>query len=271
NAYLQLADAIDPAARMDEWQQMLERAQAVAADPIATAVAEGVASRRRAFAEAATARGDAAAGRWDRAGALAEYRSALQALPDLAPARAGLEAAELVGRPGFRFSEPLEMGGRGPEMVLLGEIAMSRTELTVADFRHYWEQAGHHYFAADPPACRDRERGFLFGAGNRDWRKPDVDAGDTHPVVCISYPMLEAYVSWLSAETGARYRPPTAAEWRSARGSGQPACAAANRRDAAYRARFGGRDGGDCNDGFATTAPVARFAPRRPGLYDLDG
>src|SRR5690606_3806016 len=108
--------------------------------------------------------------------------------------------------------------------------------------------------------------GFLFGAGNRDWRKPDVDAGDTHPVVCISYPMLEAYVSWLSAETGARYRPPTAAEWRSARGSGQPACAAANRRDAAYRARFGGRRGGDCNAGFATTAPVARFAPADRGF-----
>ena len=271
NAYLQLADAIDPARRRDEWLQMLQRAEAIAADPVAASVAAGAAERRRAFAEAAVSRGAAAAERWNREAALAEYGAALQVLPDFAPAREGLQAAELIGRPGFRFSEALEMGGRGPEMVLLGEIAMSRTELTMADFRHYWDKAGHHYFSADPPACRDRERGFLFGAGDRGWRDPEVATGERHPVVCVSYGMLEAYAAWLSAETGARYRPPTAAEWRAARGNGQPTCAAANRRDAAYRARFGGRDGGDCDDGFATTAPVASFAPRRPGLYDLDG
>ena len=272
NAYLELADSMDPRERRDEWLQMLERAESVAADPIAASVGEGATQRRQGFAEAAIARAEAAAARWDREAALEQFRAAAQVLPGSAAAREGLEAAERIGRPGFRFSDPLDIaGGRGPEMVLVGGLAMSRTEITMADFRRYWDAAGHHYFSADPPACRDRERGFLFGSGDRDWRQPGVDGGDAHPVVCVSYGMLEAYSAWLSAETGARYRPPTAAEWRAARGAGEPTCKAANRRDAAYRTRFGGRDGGDCNDGFATTAPVARFAPRRPGLYDLDG
>src|SRR5690606_12928750 len=202
-----------------EWLDMLDRAAAVAADPNAAAITPGIAERRRSVAEAALARGATAAGAWDREAAITHYRDALAVLPDFAEARQGLEAAERIGRPGFRFREPLEMGGQGPEMVVLGAIAMSATELTVADFRHYWQQAGRHYFSQDPPACRDRERGFLLGSGKRDWQSPGVDAGDDYPVVCLSYPMLEAYVAWLSAETGASYRPPSASEWRAARGS----------------------------------------------------
>src|SRR5690606_23803173 len=176
---------------------------------------------------------------------------------------------------GFAFSDPLGEDASGPAMVLLGEeIAIAAHELTVADFTRFWAAAGEAAFGADLPLCRDREKGFLSGAlGKRNWRSPDLPTGARHPVVCISHPMAVAYARWLTRQTGATYRLPTAAEWRQAHGGGGggAACAEANRRDAAYRAENGGRDGGTCNDGFAGTAPVASFAARGVGLYDLDG
>ena len=273
SAYIALADALDPATRQAEWLQMLERAESVAAShPGAAAAAGAAAERRQRHAVQLVALGDAASARWDAAGALAHYRDALAVSPGLPAAEQGLAEAERIGVPGFGFADALAGGGRGPSMVLLGEIAMSRTELSVAEFRSYWDAAGAKRFAAAMPACRDRERGFLFGASSkRSWQAPDVPGGDRFPVVCVNYPMAEAYAAWLSAQSGARYRLPSAAEWRAARGKERPACTASNRRDAAFRTQFGGREGGSCDDGHATLAPVASFAPRRPGLYDLDG
>jgi formylglycine-generating enzyme required for sulfatase activity len=193
--------------------------------------------------------------------------------PGLEAAQAGLAEAERIGRPGFGFADGLAGGGRGPSMVLLHErLAMSRTELSVADFLAYWQAAGAARFGASLPACRDREKGFLSSAfSRRSWQAPDVPTGERYPVVCVSYPMAEAYAAWLSDQAGARYRLPTGAEWHAARGRGQPGCGAANRRDASYRASFGGREGGSCDDGYPALAPVASFAARGAGLYDLDG
>ena len=45
---------------------------------------------------------------------------------------------------------------------------------------------------------------------------------------------------------------------------------AANLADAAFNKQFDSRDGSSCDDGFAATAPVERFAAVE-GIYDIDG
>jgi serine/threonine-protein kinase PpkA len=99
-----------------------------------------------------------------------------------------------------------------------------------------------------------------------NWRAPGFAQTDDHPVVCVSWNDANAYARWLSKHTGATYRLPTKQEWLLAAqqaGSGR-GCRAAN--IAAHV-----DEGAKCDDAFAHTAPVGRFAATPLGLYDMAG
>jgi hypothetical protein len=112
-----------------------------------------------------------------------------------------------------------------------------------------------------PAVCRESQRLFARSDG-LGWRAPGFTQADDHPVVCVSWEDASAYASWLSRKTGARYRLPSQREWLlvaqpAERGT---ACGSSNI-----------DKGGGCDDGYAHTAPVGRFAPTPPGLYDIAG
>ena len=46
-----------------------------------------------------------------------------------------------------------------------------------------------------------------------DWDKPGFEQTGNSPVGCVSFIDAQAYVNWLSDETGAAYRLPSEAEW----------------------------------------------------------
>ena len=94
----------------------------------------------------------------------------------------------------------------------------------------------------------------------------------SRPVINVIWDDAQAYISWLSQQTGARYRLLSEAEWeyvaragtRTARywGEGESRqCRNANGRD----------DFVSCSDGYDYTAPVGSFAPNAFGLYDVIG
>ncbi len=101
-----------------------------------------------------------------------------------------------------------------------------------------------------------------------NWRNPGISQTDKHPVVCVSWNDANAYMEWLSQQTGHQYRLPTEAQWE-------------------YAARAGtttkywwGNDIGSnkancnnnyCGDRFQYTAPVGSFAKNPFGLYDTVG
>ena len=103
-----------------------------------------------------------------------------------------------------------------PEMVVLpgGTLAMGRHEVTVGEYRAFAAATG----AGAPPACRDDR-----GDGD-SWRNPGFAQTDRHPVTCMSWNDAQAYVSWLTATTGAPYRLPTEAEWARVATGSQPGC-----------------------------------------------
>lgn len=159
----------------------------------------------------------------------------------------------------------------GPELVVVptvlaqsGHVERAFAVSAGAVTRGAWER-----FAADsgrpPSPCRESQRLFARSDG-LDWRRPGFVQGDDHPVVCVSWDDANAYARWLSARTGATYRLPTADEWRLL---AQPA----GRGTACPAANLGRRSGGNrgCDDGYAQTAPVGRFPPTPPGLYDIVG
>ena len=104
-----------------------------------------------------------------------------------------------------------------------------------------------------------------------------------HPVVGISWSQAQDYAAWLSRRSGKRYRLPSEAEWEYAARAGNrdqftwgnwgaTVCSYANALDrAGARAHPQMSWYTDCDDGFATTAPVGSFPPNAWGLYDMLG
>lgn len=168
--------------------------------------------------------------------------------PAVAELRQRIDTATYYGlfRPGQVFTDALISGSRGPQMVVVphgafrmgaasqeqdaGEaeyparnirfdrgFAMSRTEVTVAEFRRFVEATGHR-----PRSTRrgysviyDERSGNFVRAGNVDWNRDYVGrpaAGDM-PVLHVSAGDAARYVDWLSDQTGQRYRLPSEAEF----------------------------------------------------------
>lgn len=129
-----------------------------------------------------------------------------------------------------------------PDMVRLAGIALGRTEVTVAQYGA----------CVAARACRPRQP---------RWTEPAM------PMTEITARDAEAYLAWLSARTGKRYRLPTEAEWDAAARAGtetaypwgdamEPGRAVCQTCDPRFDHR---------------PAPVATMAPNPWGLYDMNG
>lgn len=164
---------------------------------------------------------------------------------------------------GEQFSDKLRSGGIGPPMTVipagsftlggssssavkvtfLRDLAVSTTEITAGQYRQ-----------------------FLTATRSGELRKFDI-SDNSLPVYAVSWDEAEAYVTWLSRETGHYYRLPSATEWE-------------------YAARAGtsttynwGNDLGknlancqNCKSSFAGKhAPVGSFPPNAWKLYDMHG
>lgn len=268
--YLRLADEFtgdeDPAL----WSGYLQRAVELAERFDVPAVAAEARQRRQERLEQLLSQAGAAMAGWDRERAVLLYQRAKMLQPADAAIETALAQARRIGQDGFVFRDRAE-GRDGPEMIVVNGLAFSRAPITVAEFRQYWDASGAGRFGAALPSCRDRESAFR-SSRRRSFLDPGFSQGDGHPVVCINAAMADDYVRWLARGTGRAYRLPSVAELRAAGVGAAEDCAAANLRDAAFRAAFGGRaENHACDDGYATTSPVGAFGPAANGLRDAGG
>ncbi|HET8942029.1 MAG TPA: protein kinase [Rudaea sp.] len=211
-----------------------------------------------------------AAKAWDKTGATAAYNKALQVDPENTIARDGLKTTARIGMPGFVFADRIGDAGSGPSMLIVdAHTAVGRHEISRAEFRRFWNAEGKKSLAGYKMSCRARESIFR-SSRDRDWQHPGFAQSDNQPVICVSWPQAAAYAKWLSESTGKHYRLLTPAEFdRFARqASGQPC--QANLADSQYQHKFDSRDASNCDDGFATTAPIGHY-PAVAGIYDIDG
>ena len=259
--YLANAEQQLAAGDTDGWLVSIERAEKVAA--MHPAAVEPLAEARRARdsrAKRLVEAGQQAVLAFQRDAAINAYTEALRIAPGLQSAQSGLAQARQVGKVGYQFSDALKSGAAGPRMVVTAAgLATASREISRDEFALFWNAAGRQRFEGSVE-CRNRDTGNIFGGlKSRTWQEPDIAQTGNHPVVCVSYPMAQAYVEWLSTQTGQRYRLPTVAEL------------------APFTAPLSGdcksnlREGKGCNDGFAETAPVASYAARGPGLFDVVG
>ena len=118
--------------------------------------------------------------------------------------------------PGARFRDALRVGGEGPEMVVIpaGRFHMGCVAHDMDCYDD--EKLAHEVAITEPFALGARE--VTFEDYDRYTYPERLDVGGyarlpQDPVFDVSWEDAQGYVRWLSAQTGARYRLPSEAEW----------------------------------------------------------
>ena len=168
-------------------------------------------------------------------------------------------------------------------------FAMSKFEVTVADFERFIEAAGYRTLAETETAkgCRvlhfGRKRAPWKWTRQRNWRKPGYRIGPNHPVACVSWLDAKTYVQWLANETGKPYRLPTETEWEYAARAGSEAlfhfgnnmnliCQYGNVVDTTpIPNQHTWEKHVNCSDGMAFAAPVGSYVANAFRLHDMHG
>jgi serine/threonine-protein kinase PpkA len=227
--------------------------------------------------------------KWQGDAAALLYADVLLLEPANALAIAGAKRAPGLGKPGFSFSDVLKTGGKAPAMRIVsgGQIALrdakgagasaqvssafavAKLETTLGDYRRFVSASGYRGGAQ---GCNNKEGFAMFVAKDRTWQKPGFDQTDSSPVVCVDFNDAQAYVRWLSAQTGESYRLLSEAEWQLlAKNAPKPGCSAGNIGDSSYGKQFEERKTYTCSDNFGATAPGGKFGADANGLSDLTG
>jgi formylglycine-generating enzyme required for sulfatase activity len=178
---------------------------------------------------------------------------------------------------------------RPAHRVHVAAFELSPLEVTVGEYRRFVAATSYRTAAENnangKQGCAVLDVGLavpVYRVGT-SWQDPGFPQTDRHPVVCLSFADVEAYIAWLARETGQPWRLPTEAEWEYAARAGTTGtffwgesaidtCRFANGADLTP-----GADGQswplqlDCSDGAAHTAPVGQYAPNPWGLYDMIG
>ena len=160
------------------------------------------------------------------------------------------------------------------EEVHVNEFYISKHEITKKQYEAFVNEEEYKTWSEseDWGCASSTSIGLPSKRLGKSWRGPGYSQSASHPVVCVTWHDVMAYLAWLSEETGEVYRLPTEAEWEYA--------VRANTRDSYYWAEKPGehcdyansRDGvSECDDKYQYTAPVGSFKANDYGLHDMSG
>ena len=220
-------------------------------------------------------------------------------------------------RPGQVFTDGSALGGRGPQLIVVPHgafrmgagdddpdatdvekpsrlirfdrgFAMSRTEITVGQFRRFIEATSHRARANRRgfSSTYDERSGNFVRRGYVDWQRGYAGAAvaDDMPVLHVSAKDAQAFAAWLSEQTGQVYRLPSEAEFEYVLRAGQdgrypwsttPPPARIENVTGALDISPNGRRWQNAfagyGDGAWGPAPVGSYRPNRYGLHDVAG
>ena len=199
---------------------------------------------------------------------------------------------EMIDVPGgtFRMGNMSDDGYDGEKpvhTVTVPAFRVGKYEVTVGQFRRFVEATG---YLTDAERDADGIEGCeslnwsenLVWFAGRIWRDPGFSVGDDHPVVCVSWHDVEAFIDWLATQTGKAFRLPTEAEWEYAARAKSTTkyhfgndesklCRYGNHADTSTPTGYVWRNE-SCSDGVSLrTATVGSYQPNAFGLYDIHG
>ncbi len=169
----------------------------------------------------------------------------------------------------------------GPAFVrkVSSPLAFGTYEVTNAEYASFVLETNHQ----TKRLCRTMENGRWAFRQGRWWGSPGYSTDPRHPVVCLDWADVVAYLTWLREKTNQPYRLPTEVEWEYAARAGSKTrfwfgddvdysllCKFGNTHASQPRSSQNG-SAAACFDGFDETAPVGQFPPNPFGLHDMDG
>ena len=184
------------------------------------------------------------------------------------------ECPEMVVVPAGRFRMG-DLAGDGDsaeqpvhEVTIAEPLAVGVYEVTRGEFGRFVEATGY----AAGNTCWTNESGKWEQRTGRHWRNPGFAQTDRHPVMCVNWDDAQAYVRWLSRETGKPYRLLSEAEWEYVARAGTTTKYwwggwLSDEADHDY-ANYEGRAGADR---WVNTSPVGSFEANAFGLFDTVG
>ena len=186
--------------------------------------------------------------------------TAIPAAPDADPVGAGPAAGET-------FADSLRSGGAGPEMVAIptGSFLMGCASKPECEDK---EGPVREVLIARPFAMSTKEVTYeeYYRFANPRGRLDEPWSG--RPAAHVSWGEASAYAQWLSAETGARYRLPSEAEWEYAARAGSTTTYAWGNGVGKVRARYRRSPWPTAE---MLSAPVGSYAANAWGLRDMHG
>lgn len=198
-----------------------------------------------------------------------------------APEMAVIPAGEFtMGSPD---SQPGRRADEGPRRrVRIGyAFAVAKRPVTVGEFARFVAETNRDM----KEQCQGFDPTGKFDYAGCNWRQPGFPQTDDSPVVAVSWQDAQAYVAWLSARTGRKYRLLSEAEYEYVNRAGGTSLYAWG--DEAMGACDGSGNGADldtkgvdrfsdwivneCRDGHPYTAPAAALRPNAFGVHAMTG
>lgn len=174
--------------------------------------------------------------------------------------------------PGRTFQSPLRSGGRGPEMVVIspGSFTMGNNQRPFTSPEHKISINKPYAIGAQEITFNDYDR--FAKASGRALPSDENWGRGTRPVVNISWQDAQRYASWLSEESGQKYRLASEAEWEYAARAGTTTPFWWGDGSAKGKANCRRGCASEFNTLFTTsTAPVGNYKANEFGLYDTAG
>ncbi|WP_300620878.1 formylglycine-generating enzyme family protein [Dokdonella sp.] len=191
---------------------------------------------------------------------------------------------------GSPADEPGHADSEEPQRRVRIEIgfALGQSEVTVAQFREFVRSTKYVTDAErfGGAAVYEESTGRIVNRSGMTWQNDyrGERASDELPVVNVSWNDAQAYLAWLSARTGKKYRLPSEAEFEYALragsstrypwGDGNPDKVVGNftgEGDRSPSRRSWSSAFPRYSDGYWGPAPVKTFPPDAYGLYDMEG
>lgn len=189
--------------------------------------------------------------------------------PTAAPAQARVIEPQMVNIPAGTFTmgcvegrDDVVEGGcetdeKPARQVRVNAFQMGKTEVTVAQYMACVQAGG-----CNKPAWDSAKAPSYYAEMGSALR------GANYPIEGVSWSDAQAYVRWLSQQTGKRYRLPSEAEWEYAARAGGNTAYSWGSNIGKNRANCYSNE---CGDTYEYTAPVASFAANSYGLHDMHG
>lgn len=166
------------------------------------------------------------------------------------------------------FSDTLADGSSGPRLYRLKSgdtelFSIGLSEVTRSEFEQFSQSSEYRNLDSRIP-CRDQES-IWRSSKRRTWKNPGFEQQPGEAVTCINYHAAEAYVNWLSAQTGHRYQLPTIDQWQDVLSRlpiEENGCTIDNLADQSFSRQYPDESSIDCNDGATHTAAAAVSSER---------